>query len=59
MDVSAVASNDVKQAAQTFVLKKTMEVAAQSTLSLINDAVSAAPVSNNPPNLGNSVDVRV
>lgn len=58
--LSSVSAKDVKQAAETFVLKKSMEVASNTVLSLVGAATASAPQqTNNPPNLGNQVDVRV
>jgi hypothetical protein len=59
MDVSAIASGisdtrqgSVKQAAQIAVLKKAIDMEAQSMTQLL------AAVPSNPPNLGNNIDVR-
>ncbi|MDD5296825.1 MAG: YjfB family protein [Rhodocyclaceae bacterium] len=44
------------------VLKKAQDTEAQNALQLVQSAVSAgngAPATNNPPHLGNNVDLRV
>lgn len=57
--ISAASAQNIKQTTETFVLKKAMEVAGDSVLSLVGAAVSASPnQTNNPPNLGNRIDVR-
>ena len=62
MDVSSIASlssassqTKVAEAASTMVLKKSLDIQAQNA----NQLLQALPqVANNPPNLGNSIDVR-
>jgi hypothetical protein len=61
MDVSSIASlstalsqAQVGDAVSTLVLKKAMDIQAQGALELLQ----ALPQPVNPPNLGNSVDVR-
>ena len=62
MDVSSIASlssalsqTKVAEAASTIVLKKSLDIQAQNA----NQLLQALPqVANNPPNLGNSIDVR-
>ncbi|QDX81326.1 hypothetical protein B9N43_08775 [Denitratisoma sp. DHT3] len=61
MDVSAIASlatematTRTEQAAQIAVLKKAMEMQGQGAIQLLTAATQSY---NNPPNLGNSVDV--
>lgn len=62
MDISALASvssslsqAQVGDAVGTLVLKKAMDIQAQSAMQLL-EALPQVP--SNPPNLGNSVDVR-
>lgn len=62
MDISALASvasslsqAKVGDAVGTLVLKKAMDIQAQSAMQLIE---ALPQVASNPPNLGNSVDVR-
>lgn len=60
MDVSTVASNALSQArtgdaVNTLVLKKALDIQAQNAAQLLQSLPQAA---NNPPNLGNSIDVR-
>jgi Putative motility protein len=62
MDVSSLGSLsaamspvEVKDAANTMVLKKAMDIQAQNAMQLLE---ALPQVSNNPPNLGNSVDVK-
>jgi hypothetical protein len=62
MDVSSVGSlssalspAQVGEAVNTFVLKKTMDIEAQSAAQLLE---TLPAVASNPPNLGNSVDVK-
>jgi hypothetical protein len=60
MDASTVSSNasaTVQGTAALIMMKKSMDIQAQSALSLL-DAVPAAPKYNNPAGLGNSVDTR-
>ena len=62
MDVSSIASlssalsqTKAAEAASTMVLKKSLDIQAQNA----NQLLQALPqVANNPPNLGNSIDVR-
>jgi len=57
--VSAAADNQVAQAAQLLMLKKTMEVSERAALALLATATdAAAPQGNNPPHLGSRIDVR-
>lgn len=58
MDVSAIASlatemsqNQTAQAVQIAVLKKAMDIEAQSAMQLLE------AVPSNPPNLGNNIDL--
>lgn len=52
---SALAQAQIGDAVGTLVLKKAMDIQAQSAMQLI----AALPdVPNNPPNLGNSVDIK-
>ena len=57
--IAALASNisqaKVEGAVQLAVLKKAMDIEAQGAMQLVQAAVQAMP--NNPPNLGNQVDV--
>ncbi|MCX7207010.1 MAG: YjfB family protein [Proteobacteria bacterium] len=60
MDASTVSSNasaTVQGTAALIMMKKSMDIQAQSALSLL-DAVPAAPKYNNPAGLGSSVDTR-
>ena len=64
MEVSgiAAAATEVSQAkladaVQIAVLKKAMDIEAASALQLIQAATQS--ISNNPPNLGNQVDISV
>ena len=61
MDVSAIASlatematTRTEQAAQIAVLKKAMEMQGQGAIQLLTAATQSY---NNPPNLGNGIDV--
>jgi len=59
ISIAALAS-DISQtrtegAVQLAVLKKAMAIEAQGAMQLVQAAVQATP--NNPPNLGNQVDV--
>ncbi len=63
MDVSNIASlstalsqSQTGSAVSTLVLKKAMQIQEQSALQLLQ---ALPQVASNPPNLGNSVDVRV
>ena len=63
MDVSSIGSlstalsqSQTGDAVSTLVLKKAMEIQEQSALQLLQ---GLPPVASNPPNLGNSVDIRV
>ena len=47
-----MSQNQTAQAVQIAVLKKAMDIEQQSALQLLQ------AVPNNPPNLGNSVDIR-
>lgn len=53
---AAMSPVEVKDAANTMVLKKAMDIQAQNAMQLLE---ALPKVSNNPPNLGNSVDVKV
>lgn len=52
---TAMAQSATGDAVGTLVLKKAMDIQAQTALALLQ-AVPQLP--NNPPNLGNSVDIR-
>jgi hypothetical protein len=52
---TALASATTGDAVSTLVLKKAMAIEEQSALQLLQSLPQA---SNNPPNLGNSVDVK-
>lgn len=63
MDVSSIGSLSTAlsqaqtgDAVSTLVLKKAMQIQEQNALQLLQ---ALPQLSNNPPNLGNSVDVRV
>lgn len=57
--VSAVSDNQVAQAAQILMLKKMMEVGESAALALLATAADVAvPQGNNPPHLGQHIDVR-
>lgn len=47
----------IQQAMAIFTLKKSMQVEQQAALALL-DAVPPAVTSNNPPNLGQNIDIR-
>ncbi len=62
MDVSSIGSQNTplsqgqtREAVSTLVLKKAMQIQEQNALQLLQ---ALPPVASNPPNLGNSVDVR-
>jgi hypothetical protein len=62
MDISAVSSlstalsqANTGDAVGTLVLKKAMDIQAQNAMQLLQAVPSVA---NNPPNLGNSIDVK-
>jgi hypothetical protein len=62
MDISAVSSLSTAlsqaktgDAVGTLVLKKAMDIQAQNAMQLLQAVPSVA---NNPPNLGNSIDVK-
>ncbi len=52
---SALASGQSGDAVSTLVLKKAMDIQAQNAAQLLE---ALPPVTNNPPNLGNNVDVK-
>lgn len=52
---SALAQAQTGDAVSILVLKKAMAIQAQSALQLLE---SLPPAASNPPNLGNSIDVR-
>jgi len=52
---SDISQTRVQGAVQLAVLKKAMDIEAQGAMQLVQAAVQAMP--NNPPNLGNGVDV--
>ncbi|MGB4066044.1 MAG: YjfB family protein [Azonexus sp.] len=63
MDVSSVGSLtsamspvEIRDAANTAVLKKAMDIQAQNAAQLLE---ALPQVTSNPPNLGNAVDVKV
>jgi hypothetical protein len=53
---SALSQVDSRDAVGTAVLKKAMDIQAQNAMQLLD---ALPKVSSNPPNLGNSVDVKV
>lgn len=53
---TALSQAQTGDAVSTLVLKKAMQIQEQNALQLLQ---ALPQVSNNPPNLGNSVDVRV
>lgn len=53
---SAMSSVDIRDAVSTTVLKKAIDIQAQSAMQLLE---ALPPVPSNPPNLGNSVDIKV
>ncbi|UCV18950.1 YjfB family protein [Ferribacterium limneticum] len=53
---SAMSPVEIRDAANTAVLKKAIDIQAQNAAQLLE---ALPQVSNNPPNLGNSVDVKV
>jgi hypothetical protein len=58
MEIGATASTNVKQAAETFVLKKAMESAGDMMQTLMTSVEQNAPATVNPPHLGQNVDVK-
>ncbi len=52
---SALSSAMTGDAVSTLVLRKAMDIQAQSATQLLE---ALPPVTNNPPNLGNSVDIK-
>ncbi|MHB8921635.1 MAG: YjfB family protein [Halothiobacillus sp.] len=55
---TSMAQSQVQEAAQMALLKKSIDIQAQSVLPLINSVVQNNPAAVNPSNLGNAVDVR-
>ena len=55
--VNAASNAGPKDVAPLMMLKKAMDIQANTTLSLLNALPAPAP-SNNPPNLGQTIDVR-
>lgn len=55
--VSAASSAGAGQIAPLLMLRKAMDVQAQSVLSLL-DSMPQVAASNNPPNLGQTIDVK-
>jgi len=53
---SALTQVQGSDAVSTLVLKKSIDIQEQSTLQLLQ---ALPQVTNNPPNLGNSVDIKV
>ncbi len=53
---SALAQAQTGDAISTLVLKKAMDIQAANAIQLLQ---ALPPVVNNPPNLGNSVDIKV
>ncbi len=57
--VNAASNAGPKDVAPLMMLKKAMDIQANTTLSLLNALPAPAPApSNNPPNLGQTIDVR-
>ncbi|WP_373975274.1 putative motility protein [Chitinibacter sp. SCUT-21] len=56
--VNAASNAGANDVAPLLMLKKAMDIQANTTLSLLN-ALPQPPQTNNPPNLGQSIDVRV
>ncbi|HSG21817.1 MAG TPA: YjfB family protein [Azonexus sp.] len=54
---SALSQANTSDAVSTLVLKKAMDIQAQSATQLLA-ALPPIPSSSNPPNLGNSIDVK-
>ena len=52
---SDISQTRLQGAVQLAVLKKAIDIEAQGAMQLVQAAVEATP--NNPPNLGNAVDV--
>ena len=52
---SALSSSQSGDAVSTLVLKKAMDIQVQNAAQLLE---ALPPVTNNPPNLGNNVDVK-
>ncbi|WP_157669557.1 YjfB family protein [Chitinibacter sp. FCG-7] len=55
--VNAASSAGPSDVAPLMMLKKAMDIQAQTTLSLLQ-SIPQAPATNNPPNLGQNVDVK-
>jgi hypothetical protein len=53
---SALSQANTGDAVSTLVLKKAMDIQAQSAMQLLA-ALPAIPSTNNPPNLGNAIDI--
>ncbi len=53
---SALSQANTGDAVSTQVLKKAMDIQAQSAMQLLA-ALPAIPSTNNPPNLGNAIDI--
>ncbi len=58
MEVGASSSASVKQTTETFVLKKSMEASSDMMSTLMASVEQNAPKTNNPPHLGQNVDVK-
>lgn len=58
MEVGASGTASVKQAAETLVLKKAMEASSDMMSTLMSSVEQNAPKTNNPPHLGQSIDVK-
>jgi hypothetical protein len=56
--ISRLPQAQVQEAASTYALKKSMETAKETASQLIESTQKAAPTYSNPPNLGNSIDVK-
>ncbi|QLG87858.1 YjfB family protein [Chitinibacter bivalviorum] len=55
--VSAASGAGAKEIAPLLVLRKAMDIQEQSVLTLL-DSVPQVSASNNPPNLGQNIDVK-
>jgi hypothetical protein len=58
MEIGSSTSTNVKQAAETFVLKKAMAVSSATMQTLMASVEQSAPKTNNPAHLGQNVDVK-
>lgn len=58
--VNGVSASAASTVSGTYALKKANDIQAESVTQLLNSvATSSAPQYNNPPSLGNKVDIKV